>query len=269
MPKLFVASGIFHPEPGGPATYLRAILPALQAFGWQPRVLSFGAPHSDEFSYPVTRIARERYPLRQARYAFAARRHLTWADVIFAQTIDLPLWGSRDRPRVMKVVGDQAWERCIRRRWIPADLRVDEFQSYQGDWRVRWQKMSRSRQVAAMDAVIAPSQYLARMVIGWGAQPDKTHVIYNALPPTQPLNETRAEIRAQLNWDDRPTLLTVARLQRWKGVDHLIDALRHSPELRLVVAGDGPDRSRLIEMAAPLGERVIFMGQVERQRVRR
>lgn len=264
MPKLFVASGIFHPEPGGPSTYLKTVLPALQVLGWQPRVLTFGEPAPAEFAYPVTRVARHSYPIRQARYAVASRGHLAWADLVYAHTIDLPLWGGRDKPRVIKVVGDQAWERCIRRGWIPADLGIDDFQAHRGDWRVRWQKASRSRQIAEMDAVIVPSQYLRRMVIAWGVEHKKVHVIYNALPPIEPPEETRAEVRSQLNWDDRPTLITVARLQRWKGIDHLIEALRQFPDWRLVVVGDGPDRPRLAQLASPLGDRVIFKGQMAR-----
>lgn len=264
MPNLFLASGIFHPEPGGPATYLKTILPALQGRGWQPRVLTFGEPASTDYAYPVTRVARASYPIRQARYAVASREHLAWADLVYAHTIDLPLWGGRGQPRVMKVVGDQAWERCIRRGWIPADLRIDDFQAFRGDWRVRWQKASRSRQIGAMDAVIVPSQYLKRMAVAWGVEGAKAHVIYNALAPTEPLEETRAEIRRQLNWDDRPTLITVARLQRWKGIDHLIEAQRLLPEWRLIVVGDGPERSRLAKLAAPLDDRVIFKGQMAR-----
>ncbi|MDE2776811.1 MAG: glycosyltransferase family 4 protein [Chloroflexota bacterium] len=267
MPKLFVASGIFHPEPGGPATYLASVLLSLQEKGWAPRVLTFGACAEDEYPYPVTRIARSPYPLRLARYAFAAREHLAWSDIVYAHTIDLPLWGDRDKPRVLKVVGDQAWERCMRRRWIPADIRIDEFQAFRGDWRARWQKASRTRQIAAMDAVIVPSKYLKSLVVSWGIRQEKVHVIYNAPPPMQSLSETRAEIRSQLKWDDRPTLITVARLQRWKGVDHLIRALSAMTDLRLIVVGDGPDRPRLAALAAPHGDRVLFTGQLDRKRV--
>ena len=267
MPKLFVASGIFHPEPGGPATYLASILPSLQAKGWAPRVLTFGAPAEGAYPYAVSRIARSPYPLRQARYALAAREHLAWADIVYAHTIDLPLPGGRDKPRVLKVVGDQAWERCMRRRWIPADLHIDAFQAFRGGWRARWQKASRTRQIAAMDAVIVPSEYLKRLVVSWGIRPEKVHVIYNALPPLEAHSETREEIRAKLKWDDRPTLITVARLQRWKGIDHLIRALSAMPDLRLIVVGDGPDRPRLAALAAKQGDRVSFTGQLARQRV--
>ena len=188
---------------------------------------------------------------------------------MYAHTIDLPLLGWRDKPRVIKVVGDQAWERCVRRRWIPVDLLIDDFQAYKGDWRVGWQKRSRARQIAAMDAVIVPSQYLKRIAIGWGLDPAKIHVIYNALPPLKPPDETREELRARLGWDDRPTLITVARLQRWKGIDFLIEALQDMPDLRLVVVGAGPDRSRLTSLSTPLGERVVFTGALERAQVLR
>ena len=157
----------------------------------------------------------------------------------------------------------------MRRRWIPADLRIDEFQAHNGDWRVRWQKASRTRQIAAMDAVIVPSEYLKRLVISWGIRQDRIRVIYNAPPPLPPLSETRAEIRSQLKWDDRPTLITVARLQRWKGVDQLIRALSAMTDLRLIIVGDGPDRARLEELAARYGDRVVFTGQLGRKRVLR
>ncbi|MCY4465723.1 MAG: glycosyltransferase family 4 protein [Chloroflexi bacterium] len=262
MPNLLVASGIFHPEPGGPATYLRAILPALQKRGWQVRVLAYGSPRAGDYPYRVRRIAREIYPLRLAKYAWSAMGDLAWADVVYSHTIDLPLWTRRSCPRIMKVVGDQAWERCMRKGWIPPELSIDGFQQVGGGLRVRWQKRSRSRQVAAQDAIIVPSQYLRDMALGWGVDLAKVHVIYNALPAMKLPAQSREAIRRQLGWGDAPMLLSVARLQRWKGIDHLIAALAGLPDVRLIVAGDGPDRARLEALAAQLTGRVRFTGQL-------
>ena len=269
MPNLFVASGIFHPESGGPATYLQEILPALQSLGWDTRVLSYGDSTASDYAYPVTRVARQVYPLRLAKYGLLARKNLAWGDIVYAQTIDLPLWGGRHIPRVIKIVGDQAWERCIRRGWIEPNLNVDDFQRVKGDWRVRWQRDSRSRQVAAMDAVVVPSDYLKRMVVGWGVDAARVHVIHNALSRQPAPIESRAEVRADLGWDDRPTLLTVARLHPWKGIDHLITAMRAMPEARLIVVGDGPDFGRLQKLAQPLGGRVRFAGYLPRRDILR
>jgi len=267
MPNLFTASGIFHPESGGPATYLKEILPHLQNCGWDIQLLTYGDSTLSDYPYPVTRIPRQTYPIRLTKYGLASRDGLAWADVTYTHTIDLPLWGSSTSARVIKIVGDQAWERCIRKGWISPDLNIDDFQLDMGNWQVRWQKRSRSKQVQAMDGVIVPSDYLKQMVIGWGVDASKIHVVYNALPSQPDVQETQSEIRHALGWDDRPTLLTVARLHPWKGIDHLISALQSMPDVRLVIAGDGPDLARLQSLAEPLLNQVTFLGHVPHEEI--
>ncbi len=63
---------------------------------------------------------------------------------------------------------------------------------------------------------------------------------------------------------DAPTLLTVGRLVEYKGVAHVVRALRELPGYRLRVAGDGPDRERLERVAREEGvaDRVTFLGYV-------
>ena len=268
MPNLLVAAGIFHPEPGGPSTYLQQILPALQERGWGVRVVSYGEGGATGYPYLVRRVERNVYPLRLVKYGSEIRKHANWADLTYVHTIDLPLWGT-GAPRVLKVVGDQAWERCVRKRWIPPNLNIDRFQNYRGGWRVRWQQASRSRQAMSMEAVIVPSLYLRRMVQSWGVAGGKTHLIYNALPQMGVSSMDRAAIRAELGWDSRPVLLSAARLQPWKGIDHLITVLSDLPDLQLVVIGEGPDLSRLQTMAAELGDRVRFLGYLPHAEVRK
>lgn len=62
--------------------------------------------------------------------------------------------------------------------------------------------------------------------------------------------------------DAPATLLTACRLDPDKGVDVLLDALALVPDVRLVVAGDGPERADLEARAARLGiaGRVHFAG---------
>ena len=59
-------------------------------------------------------------------------------------------------------------------------------------------------------------------------------------------------------------LIFVGRLVEKKGLAHLLEALGHLPadlEWSLEVVGDGPLRADLEERAAPLGDRVVFLGQ--------
>ncbi len=267
MPKLLITSGIFHPEAGGPATYLHEIAPALQARAWQIEVLTYGDAPTTGYPYPVTRIPRRALPLRLAHYARVAWRPARRADVIYAHTIDLPVaWGATSR--VIKIVGDQAWERCIRRGWVPPTTDIDTFQHASYTPLVDWQRASRARQVRAFDRVIVPSGYLQQMVTGWGVPAERVHVIYNALPALpSDLPASQADARRSLGWDDRPTLFIAARLTAWKGIDHVIAAIRHLPQVRLVVAGDGDQRAYLQRLARDLGERVVLLGRVARDRV--
>src|SRR5690554_11671 len=99
--RIFVATGIFHPEPGGPATYLHRLLPAVQARGHTVRVLTFGDATGGDYPYPVTRIPRRALPRRMADYARAARRELAQADLVFLNSLGLPLVGGRRVPRVI------------------------------------------------------------------------------------------------------------------------------------------------------------------------
>jgi glycosyltransferase involved in cell wall biosynthesis len=270
--KLLIASGIFHPEPGGPATYLREALPEFAARGWAIRVLTFSDPAhmaaEVPVGYDVTRIARTGLAARYLRYAAASLPLTRWAEVVYLQSLGLPLLSGGRAPRIVKIVGDAAWERAIRRGWIAPTTDIDAFQTMRsGSLAAEAAKAWRALEARRMDAVIVPSNYLKRMVIGWGVPPERVRVIYNALPPQHDeLGLSQSEARAELGLDDRPTVLTVGRMLPWKGVDALIAALRRVPDVRLIAAGDGDALPALKASAADLGERVIFLGRVPNAR---
>ena len=60
-------------------------------------------------------------------------------------------------------------------------------------------------------------------------------------------------------------VLSVGRIDRAKRIDLIVEAVASEPSLRLVVAGDGPERERLEELAAKRGlnGRVTFVGRVD------
>jgi glycosyltransferase involved in cell wall biosynthesis len=64
--------------------------------------------------------------------------------------------------------------------------------------------------------------------------------------------------------DDDVVVLSVARLVPEKGIDDLIRAVAEAGDsrLRLVIAGDGPRREALVELAAGLGVRMTLLGHV-------
>ena len=81
-----------------------------------------------------------------------------------------------------------------------------------------------------------------------------------------------AALREQIGLTDQTTtILFVGALVRSKKIDRLLHAYRslrdEYPDARLVIVGDGPDRSRLEQLAAEQGiaEQTLFAGQVVEQ----
>jgi glycosyltransferase involved in cell wall biosynthesis len=62
-------------------------------------------------------------------------------------------------------------------------------------------------------------------------------------------------------------VLSVNRLDRAKRIDLLIDAAKANRGLRIVIAGDGPDRARLESLAQGLNGQVEFAGRVDDERL--
>jgi len=62
-------------------------------------------------------------------------------------------------------------------------------------------------------------------------------------------------------------VLSVNRLDRAKRIDLLVAAAKRDPSLRIVIAGDGPDRERLERLATGLNGQVTFAGRVDENRL--
>ena len=78
----------------------------------------------------------------------------------------------------------------------------------------------------------------------------------------------RSEARRRLGLgDDERIVATASALTEIKNHGVLIDAAAAGGEWRLLIAGDGPLRADLESAAAPLGDRVRFLGQIPREDV--
>ena len=87
---------------------------------------------------------------------------------------------------------------------------------------------------------------------------EKIHVIPTGIPRPASTDVRRSD-------QDRRTVLVMGRLAQYKYVDRVIQAMSEvPPDVRLVICGDGPDRTVLERLVADLhlGERVSFRGRV-------
>nr|WP_253799404.1 glycosyltransferase family 4 protein [Rhodovulum sp. P5] len=140
----------------------------------------------------------------------------------------------------------------------PADL----FEPFR--WRL-------DEKVARADFVSTISYY-ARSQIMFFSDPahwEKIRIIHCGVRPA--LYETPPGPPIPPRAEGEIRLLFVGRLAPVKGLRVLLEALAELapeiPGLRLVLVGDGPDRARLEEAAAPLGDRVTFTGYLSQDEV--
>jgi glycogen(starch) synthase len=110
------------------------------------------------------------------------------------------------------------------------------------------------------DAVIAVSHHLARQLEErYAARPERVRVIYNAVRPSPRLTPVTSA---------RRTVLYLGRLAAMKGVDTFLRAAARVapafPDALFVVAGEGPEYPRLVDLAVHLGiaDSVLFLGHV-------
>jgi glycosyltransferase involved in cell wall biosynthesis len=104
-----------------------------------------------------------------------------------------------------------------------------------------------------VDRFLAPSQFVRDKFVEHGWNPAK----FEVLPHFQPVRPIPMQSA------DSPSVLYFGRLSAEKGVDDLLHAMQRLPHLRLVVAGDGPDREHLLQLKVSLElPNVEFVGQL-------
>ena len=267
--RIVVVSGIWPPDPGGPASHAPALSDFLAERGHTVEVVTTADAPPARRSYPVGWAAR-RSPLRHARAALLVRSAARRADVVYATSmIRRAAIGTRlaRRPLVVKLVSDEVFERATRSGRYAGTL--DDFQRVRGDLRTRFLRTTRNAALRSARHVFCPSAYLRDVALGWGLDPGRSSVLPNPAPDPPSLPD-RAALREELALEG-DVLAFAGRLGPQKDVGTLLAALGHLPAVTLAIAGDGPERAALERLAGELGldGRVRFLGSVPRDMVLR
>ncbi|MHB1676687.1 MAG: glycosyltransferase family 4 protein [Sulfuriferula sp.] len=105
--------------------------------------------------------------------------------------------------------------------------------------------------------IICVSDMVRDSLCRLGYPENKTTVVYNAVDTLAFDTDKRNELRCQSGWQDQLVVLCVARLVPAKGQQYAIEALAQLvpqlANLKLVLAGAGPDREKLMRLAHKLG----------------
>lgn len=255
-----IATGVYPPDIGGPATYASALMRELPARGVEPTVMLFSS--------------FMRYP-RGLRHMLFTRRMIAARgdyDLLFALdpvSSGLPAYLASKRlgkPLLLRVGGDFAWEQATERFGVDVDL--DHFLKSRWGPRIGllvWLERFVARSAAL---VIAPNRYLANVLQRWGVEPERIVVVPNGVTPVEAA-ASREQARAALGVDGR-LIVSMGRLMRFKGFGEVIQAFaaltQAFQDVGLHVIGSGPRRDELASRigALNLKGRVQLTGPVPR-----
>lgn len=263
MHKILVATGLYPPDIGGPATYAKMLERELPQGGFEPVVVPFGE---------VRHLPKG---IRHLAYLRLLLQRVRACDKIYALdpiSVGLPaLLASKltGKDLLVRLGGDYAWEQGRIRFGLSSTLDEYTADTSGRPLMVRLLAFLQGMVVRRARVVVVPSAYLKSIVVTWGVREERVRVIYSALFPL-PVDADRAKLREQLNYDG-VVLITAARLTPWKGVGNVIETLQQlredGEEATLVVAGEGQERETLEAKAAELGvaKQVRFVGALSKE----
>ena len=261
--KILIATGIYPPEIGGPATYSKLLHDMLPDKGIETKVLPFS---SVGFAPKI---------LKHVLYFFKVLKEGRSVDIIYAQDSVSVGFVSVFAARLMrkkfivKIVGDHAWEQGMQRYGV-TDL-LDEFSTKHGyGVVVELFKKLQTYSAKHADGVVVPSNYLKGIVSNWGIDPRKVTIVYNAFDRPSCRIPEKTELRKKYNLTG-PTIISAGRLVPWKGFEELIDVFievrKKYHDARLIIVGDGSSR-RVLEKKIEqlkLQENVILTGKLPQE----
>lgn len=271
--KILLVTGIYPPDIGGPASYVKALAEKMSV-SVLVTVVTYSSVRrhlaDQETKFKVIRIwKRIPWLLRHWFYAWRilweAHRH----DLIFvSSTINggLPslIAGRLFKKKVfVKIVGDYSWQTAVEKgRTI---LLIDDWQKAPKFGWSGWLWYLQSLVVRKADRVVVPSHYLAKLAEGWGVSSKKIAVIYNGAD-FKTVKLTKEQARQKIGIAGN-ILLYWGRLAPWKGLRMLIKIM---PKLlainqffRLVIVGSGSEEKNLRTMIEnmKLEKKVYLVGQ--------
>ena len=266
--NILVATGIFPPDIGGPASYVPEIARALLQKGHKVKVVTTSEPEWLDFDdsqhpFQVFRMNRRLdLALRPFHFAKTILHHSKDVDVVLANGVFLEAAVASlvsRKSMVQKIVGDPAWERAINRGWTRD--KFETFQERRYGLKLEGLKKLRTFVANQTDKIIVPSHYLADWVRRWGVPQSKISVIYNSVPEIGPVAPVSTPLTSRVK------LVTAGRLVSWKRIDSIIEAVARMVDVGLLICGDGPERTQLEQLARDLGvtDRIYFAGQRNRK----
>lgn len=264
MKKVLMATGIFPPDIGGPATYIPTFGEYLVKRNYCVEVITL----SDELNvsdsnylFQVTRLPRAQNRwLRSLKTIIKIAKRLRTSDLFFCNglyyesAIALRI-SSFSGSKLVKIVGDPVWERK-KNQESASEVRDSLFRELVRKVTSYLERKLITWSLRQFDSVTAPGAELAGDIERWDARL-RVRVIENGVSIPSDFS------KHEKSYD----LVVLSRLVTWKNVDVVIK-LASSLDCSLAIIGEGPQR-RSLEYQARGNPKIQFFGSCTQAQVKK
>jgi len=265
--KITIATGIFPPEIGGPATYLKYLIPELKKRKWEVDVVTYG-----QKPVPGVTVISRNLPFLFRLYVFfrAVVEKGKTSDVVFCTdtfSAGLPSVFAKKvlrKPLVIRFAGDFAWEHSTNQMWTKDPLNI--FQKKKYTVKIELLKKTQKFVLKNSDGIMVVSDFLRKSAKNYGIR--SCELVPNALPLKKVrIDRKKARPRYGLSHDDF-VFLSAGRIMNYKGFHELVtvfDKLSTAiPGAKLLIAGDGPEFDSLKQKVKSLenNRNIVLLGHI-------
>ncbi|MEI8230721.1 MAG: glycosyltransferase family 4 protein [Candidatus Peregrinibacteria bacterium] len=265
--KIILATGIYPPDIGGPATYVRALAEELHRLGNEVTVITYGKIDTTEITvdtdgaWKVISVPWKGKPIiRWFLFAQALRKYDADADIVEAfssVSVGVPMMLSRLKhpKKILRLGGDFGWERYADR---GGNLGLKDWYDTKP-----WSRMLMQRILRGFDHIIFSTSFQGEISENAYHLPSHS-VIENALYHSlhSDTGQSFPSGNPILHTAHRPLrLLFLGRFVGFKNLPSLVAAMPHLPGSTLTFVGEGPMAPKLRAQVEDLHleERVRFL----------
>ncbi|PIR53728.1 hypothetical protein COU75_04415 [Candidatus Peregrinibacteria bacterium CG10_big_fil_rev_8_21_14_0_10_42_8] len=244
--KIILATGIYPPQIGGPATYTKELAAQLSKAGYDITVVTYGEMVESK-DWKVESVSKFIPLIRWWWYSQKLREVGADADVVYAFSsiscgIPLVLSGIKKPKRVLRLGGDFLWERYTDFGGTKSLRSFYESPFILGKWMMTWL-------LRRFDHIVFSTEFQQELYEKHYKKLPRHSVIENALE----VESGKWKVESITSPHTPFRLLFMGRTVQFKNIPALIDAVAQMPDCFLTIVGEGPLDDMLRKKVEHLG----------------
>ena len=248
--RVLIATGIYPPDIGGPATYLPQFISFLESKDYNVKVVTFSDISNNDSK--VFRISRKsNIIIRFLKYSFCLWKESKDVDLIYLHDVSLVgislllINFFKKKKYIIRIGGDNIWEQAYQKRLTKDKYFVFHSKSLPS-LGLRIKKNILKKLINDSKRVIVPSNFLKKALEMYNISQDKIEVISNAVDLDINKKESNLYLKIKsYQKEGSKIFFSTGRLVNWKNFDSLIKMFEKVKDAKLFIAGDGPDKEKI------------------------